>query len=285
MSAIFNYAKSIQLGYKQNIPMHLSQSGFRSAEVRSLYLYTFVVVPNEMITDSEEYNDINSEIRGMDSGLKTMLTKIPMATKERGAWDTPDKPRVKGANQLGRTIIIDGFKHNTEKVILNGDFVQFEGGNKVYQVDGNYDSGVDGSTTVRLNTPLLKSPTDDSEVIYGEDVVFNLQMEEHSLASLTPRGINSHIATWSEFTFTEVINSDYINENNVASEDTHESVGSIGSGGGGDSSLINKILNLDAPYARFEKPDKTTFIIQVIGSTTRRNTSGTWANRATLTYT
>ena len=212
MSAIFDNANSITLGHKLSLVQTSSHSGKRSAQRRGPYLYTFEVAPNDMTTSSDSYHNINSELRTISYGVNTSLISLPSSyTSSRGSW--VGTPLVKSASQTGSSITLDGFTISKSYVIKDGDFIQFNGDTKVYQVVGDYDSDVNGNAVahgtttqgVSLNTPLVRSPADNAAVTDGSSVLFKVALTEYSDASISPRNATDNLASWSSFKFEEVI--------------------------------------------------------------------------------
>lgn len=212
MSAIFDNSNSITLGHKLSLVQTNSHSGKRSAQRRGPYLYTFEAEVNDMLTSSESYQNINSELRTANYGVNTVVTGIPGSyCSSIGTW--LGSPLVKGASQAGNSVLIDGFISSKTGVISDGDYMQFGGDNKVYQAVGDYDSNssgdavLKGTTTqgVKINTPLVKSPSDNAVITNGINVQFNLALTEYSDATIIPRDSSTTIASWSSFMFEEVI--------------------------------------------------------------------------------
>lgn len=216
MSAIFDNAYEIKLSHKQSIPMFISQSGFRSAQIRSPYLYAMSVSLNPMDTTDDNYFAVKKEIRDIRYGANILRTTVPLYTRHRGSW--LGTPAVSGYSAGRSGIMLDGFTANQSNVIRDGDFVQFSNSTKVYEIQGDYDSDSSGRIIVHrnstsdpvalgltLNTPLFQEIYRTTTVIIGSNVVFNLQLESYKDEILTPLNQTKNRAEWGEFIFTEVL--------------------------------------------------------------------------------
>jgi len=165
-----------------------------------------------MTTSSDNYHNINSEIRTINYGVNTSLVSLPNSySSPRGSW--LGTPLVKSGSQAGSSINLDGFTVSKSYIIKDGDFIQFSGDAKVYQVVGDYDSDVNGNAVahgtttqgVSLNTPLVRSPSDNAVVAYGSSVQFKVALIEYNDASISPLNATDNLASWSSFKFEEVI--------------------------------------------------------------------------------
>lgn len=80
--------------------------------------------------------------------------------------------------------------------VATGDFVQFQGSTKVYQL--MYGST---NTTLKLNCPVVTAPTDGSSVTFGNHVDFNFCLKDHPTSTYLP----GDIVEFGTFYFEEVI--------------------------------------------------------------------------------
>lgn len=78
---------------------------------------------------------------------------------------------VKGASQVGDTVLTDGWAINTPKSVRAGDMVKFSGDNAVYQLSEDADSNGAGEVSLVLHTSLRLSPADNAPVT-KDGVVF-----------------------------------------------------------------------------------------------------------------
>ncbi len=204
MSAIFDNASSIVQGNRLSLMSASTQSGKRVSQRRGPFLYTFSVEVNIMATSSENYRLVRKEISEMDGGADPLSTTIPTLTTNLGSWGTT--PQVFGASQTGRFVDISGFGADDSDAVLDGDFIQFDNNGKVYQAVGDHSSNALGITTVKLNSPLITSPTDLSTVITGTSVSFNLVVDEPEFSfGFTPRSAQDNFVSPGTFHFSEII--------------------------------------------------------------------------------
>jgi hypothetical protein len=206
MSAIFDNASQVTQGNKLSVMSATTLSGKRVSQRRGPFLYTFDVVLNPLSTDSTAYKTIRSEIAALDYGVTALTTTIPYLTAKNGSWATDSSVTVDGADQTGRTVTLGGFTANQTDVIIDGDFLQFANNTKVYQAIGDYDSDASGNVDVYLNSPLVTSPADGSDVVIGEAVEFSLYIEDSNFQmSHTPRSTDSNIVKVDSISLTELI--------------------------------------------------------------------------------
>lgn len=97
-------------------------------------------------------------------------------------------PRVNGADQIGRTLITDGWDVNEYGVLLAGDRIQL--GNRLYQVTRNVNTDSGGNATLDIFPSLRESPVENSLLILEDCVgVFTLASPVNMLSQIDSRGI------------------------------------------------------------------------------------------------
>lgn len=96
--------------------------------------------------------------------------------------------QVAGAGQTGYSINVDGLTPLT-RVLMAGDYVRFDGHNKVYQVVKDVVSDGAGLGVMQLNMPVVAIPNDNADVIInGVDfTVFNAEDKVVKGIGLTQR--------------------------------------------------------------------------------------------------
>lgn len=121
----------------------------------------------------------------------------------RGAWS--GTPTVNGAAQSGNSINISTGANSVSNYARKGDFVQFSGFTKVYQVTADANTDVSGNVTLSLNgaIPSLNAPADTTAVVFGNSVQFKLALLERPEPKITA----DNIAYYSAAKFQEVIQS------------------------------------------------------------------------------
>jgi len=197
MSDIINAAESLTLDKDTSIAQVRSQGGRRSAQKRGPTLYTLEVkLPAQRMNDTNHLA-IEDEVMALEYGAKTFnqagvsgTMPTDSITKPRGTWI--GTPIVNGANQVGNTVVVT----NITGTVSTGDYVQFNGSTKVYQL-------MSGSTTtsLKLNCPLVASPTDASSVVFGNNVDFNFCLKSRPSTQFLP----GNIVEFGTFVFEEVI--------------------------------------------------------------------------------
>ena len=203
MSAIIDNARSITYQRQASIAQTKSQSGKRQAQRRGPLLYNFDVDLAPMLFNSSRHIAIEDEILDLNYSTLVATTKITNGdlTKPRGLWT--GTPLIKGASQAGNSIIIDGASANRLNWARKGDFVQFNGLTKVFQVTEDANSSTGGVVTLKLNgsVPVGGSPADNSSITFGEDVQFRLALVERP----EPTHTGKNLVVYSSARFEEVI--------------------------------------------------------------------------------
>lgn len=86
-------------------------------------------------------------------------------------------PLVKGAAQVGKSLLTDGWTISTTGIVKAGDYIQLGTGvnAQLYMVIADANSDGSGNATLSLNRPLLTSPADNSSIVVtGAKGVFRL---------------------------------------------------------------------------------------------------------------
>lgn len=76
-------------------------------------------------------------------------------------------PVVKGANQVGETLITDGWTINTNGIMLKGDYFQLGTGasSRLYMLTEDVNSNGSGEATLSFGPALRSSPSDDAPLV------------------------------------------------------------------------------------------------------------------------
>ena len=202
MSAIIDNALRIRALPQVSIVETKSQSGKRQAQRRGPVLYNFEITIIPMLFNSERYLAIEDEILDSNYSELVITTKITNGlTKERGLWT--GSPVVNTAGQSGNSITISGASVNRLNWALKGDYVQFSGYTKVFQLTANANSSTAGLVTLNLNgaIPSGNSPASNSAVTFGEDVEFRFAM----VSRPEPTHSGKNLVSYSVAAFEEVI--------------------------------------------------------------------------------
>lgn len=197
MSEIINRGESLSLGKDTSIAQVRSQGGRRSAQKRGPTLYSLEVEVPAQKMNGTTHLAIEDEVIKLEYGGKTFhqatvsgVMKVNTVTKPRGTWT--GSPAVDGANQTGNTVTVN----NITGSVVAGDYVQFTGSTKVYQLMvGSTD------TSLKLNCSLVASPTDTSLIVFGNSVNFNFALMERPATQF----LAGDIVQFGKFYFEEVI--------------------------------------------------------------------------------
>jgi hypothetical protein len=95
-------------------------------------------------------------------------------------------PLVKGAGQTGRTVNTDGWTATQTGILLMGDFIKFNGQDKVYMVTADANSDGSGNATLTIEPALMASPADNEPIVVTNvpfSVAFASDVQEFALSS------------------------------------------------------------------------------------------------------
>lgn len=79
-----------------------------------------------------------------------------------GSW--AGAPQVRGNNQTGDSVNIQGLTASQTGICKAGDLIKFDGHNKVYQVTDDADSDGSGHATINIQPRLETSPSNNSDI-------------------------------------------------------------------------------------------------------------------------
>lgn len=87
---------------------------------------------------------------------------------------------VNGANQVGKSINVDGLPVSQYGILKAGDFIRFANSKKVYRLSEDLDSNGVGQGVLKLHMSIVGlSPADDTNVIF-RNVTFNVALQENA---------------------------------------------------------------------------------------------------------
>lgn len=103
-----------------------------------------------------------------------MFEVIPPETAiPRGQWS--GTPLVNGADQTGKTLILDGATPSITGWARAGDIINIAGQTKVYLVTADANSDGSGNVTLPIYPPLISSPANNS-AITSTDVKYTVSL-------------------------------------------------------------------------------------------------------------
>lgn len=116
-----------------------------------------------------------------DLGREELAPVFAFALKQRGQyevfilippplWSTArgiatGTPQVDGASQTGRTVNTKGWTVDVTGILLAGDFLKFDGHDKVYMVTEDADSDSSGNAAIVIEPALMESPANEEGII------------------------------------------------------------------------------------------------------------------------
>lgn len=127
-----------------------------------------VVFPEMVREEAEEFNAFLLALMGQRG---TFYLGDPLGRLPRGV--ATGNPLVKGAGQVGNTLITDGWTANTTGILLRGDYIQI--GTRLHKVLVDASSDATGTATLEIWPRLASSPSDDQFIVYRNTVgIFRL---------------------------------------------------------------------------------------------------------------
>lgn len=151
-------------------------SGARKTyEFPSQYFEAAVKLPPMTRAEAEAWNCFRLKLNGKKG---TFLLGDPNGATARGsARTTPGTPLVKGANQTGDTLIIDGLPLSATGYFLEGDYIQLGSGStsRLYKVLEDTNTNGSGEATLLLWPNIITAPNDNDTVVVSNAVgVFSM---------------------------------------------------------------------------------------------------------------
>jgi hypothetical protein len=221
LGSILKYSSDIEIGQRASIVQAQSQSGKRVAQRRGPVLYTMKMKGLTHKVGSDEHIVLRTIIIALNYGANTIRFTLknptsggasPTRLLSTGTWG--GLPVIDGADQTGKSLNIRGCEDAVAIYNYTGDYLQFEGNDKVYQIAGTTSTSNNvnewlgysttdtaGNTTLHINTPLVKSPLDGSSIVLGEDVKFHMSMDEMPTVTYLP----GDLVQFGDMNFEEII--------------------------------------------------------------------------------
>ena len=138
-----------------------------------------ISLPQMRRSEAEYWNAFLLRLKGK---FGTFLLGDPIAATPRGSASTASgTPVVKGGNQTGNNLIIDGLPADASGYLLAGDYIQLGSGStsRLYKVLEDVDTNATGEATLNLWPDLRSSPLDNSSVVVSNAKgVFRLASNE-----------------------------------------------------------------------------------------------------------
>ena len=205
MSAIFDNANQIELDRYPNISRSVSVGGSSRVQRNSpTFYYARAWLPPMY---EEQYREISNELLSLQDGVGFLITTIPhMHTPFLGSYLAagPTDPQV--TSVTGRTVAMSGFSANAPQIFRGGDWVQFTGHNKVYQVVNDIDASAGGLASVLLSTDVVGTIPAGATLTRGSDVMFRFLMESKPSPQTVPGVGGQPLYNWNNpFIFREVL--------------------------------------------------------------------------------
>ncbi len=117
-------------------------------------------------------------------GQYEVFTLVPPALWSTARGVATGTPKVDGASQTGRTVNTKGWTPEITGILLAGDFLKFDGHDKVYMVTEDADSDSSGDAAIVIEPALMESPADDEAIVVTNvpfTVAFASDVQEFAL--------------------------------------------------------------------------------------------------------
>jgi len=133
-------------------------------------------------------------------GQYEVFTLIPPALWSTARGVATGTPKVDGADQTGRTVNTKGWTPGITGILLAGDFLKFNGQDKIYMVTEDANSDESGEAAITIEPALMESP-EDEEVIVVTDVPFTVSLASDAQEfALNPPNLHEY-----KISFVEVV--------------------------------------------------------------------------------
>ena len=176
LQAIINGAQAINKDRRAQIDYSRTQGGVVRYQRSGPFITTFSVTPG--YPTQAQYDTFVGQYQADLLGPYT-VTFSDFTVRTRGGYDSAvDTVVVEGANQTGNSLNVDGFRANTNNLLLPGDVIQVSGVNFTYVVTNTVNSGAAGVAVINLDMPLASSPADGAVVTVGSDIQWRLFLEQ-----------------------------------------------------------------------------------------------------------
>ena len=176
LQTIINGAQAIRKSRRAQIETTRTQGGVVKQQRTGPFITTFDVAPG--YPTLAEYDAFVGEYQANLLGPYT-VTFSPFTVRTTGSYTSDsDTVVVEGANQTGSTLSVDGFRANTNNLLLPGDTIQISGVAFTYVVTNTVNSSGLGIAVINLDMPLASSPADGAVVTVGSDIQWRLFLEQ-----------------------------------------------------------------------------------------------------------
>jgi len=152
-------------------PTFVSTTHSLKRQVRSRGCHRWKIEGELPTLTESQFRDFHGFIVAQRGQYETFTFNLPVIESARGS--APGTPLVKGADQTGRSVITDGWTASQTGILLRGDFIKFDGDNKVYMVTADADSDASGESTISIEPALFTSPADNA-VITTDNISFTV---------------------------------------------------------------------------------------------------------------
>lgn len=151
---------------------------YKSASSKSpLYRFTLTSPP----LDFREAMAVDAVLDSYHGNLTNFQLKNPIPQQKQNTGLFLQQHASKG----DETISIGGFAASEQDAVIAGDFISINGNTKGYRVCFDADANSAGIAEVTLTQTLLQDHLSPSTIKYGEEVVFQVCMEDRDSADIT----------------------------------------------------------------------------------------------------
>jgi hypothetical protein len=155
-----------------NAPTLVEKSASGRRSVRQLATQHWQIKISYPPMTRAEFAPINAFINSQRGRFESFDMALPPPLNDPQGTIAGSTPLINGASQTGRSVITDGWAIST-LVLKAGDFVQFSGHTKVYQITADITSDGSGNATLSIEPALVESPA-ENEALVVEDIPFRV---------------------------------------------------------------------------------------------------------------
>lgn len=135
-----------------------------------------------------------TSLRGQEG---TFQVYDPDRTSPKGVASTSTStPKVNGAGQVGRNIIVDGWLPNTNGLLEPGDYIQI--GDQYFMIMETLSSGASGNKSLSIEPAIRTSPADNTTVIFENPVLIARMADKNQSWETDALALGSYSFAWEE---------------------------------------------------------------------------------------
>lgn len=198
-NVILENANNVTLTRRANTRRAVSNSGYARIERSGPTFYGLEI--DLPILETNNYRAVNNALITLDDGINFLETTLPTQFRITNLQG----PRPTGtigtqAATGGTSVTLTGITGT----LTAGDFIQFSGSTKVYQITETVTASGD-EMTITLNTGLIAPITTSTTVRLGDEVEFRFLLSESPSVNIIPKNRTDNLYLYSTINLQEVL--------------------------------------------------------------------------------